>query len=96
MQTNIPADNADKFFTRTRTDSTNPKLMADLDAICDAKKPFTEMKRRFGLSMRDVCKTFGASYRTLQNWNADVNKPAPFVIRAVVEGVVNNNRRRHE
>lgn len=95
MPTNIPADNRSNFFSRTRSNSTNPKLMADLDAVCDAEKPFTEMKRRFGLSMRDVCETYGASYRTLQNWNADVNKPAPFVIRAVVEGVV-NNRRRHE
>ncbi len=95
MLTNIPADNDPQFFARTRRSTNNPRLMADLDAICDAEKPFTEMKRRFGLSMRDICESYGASYRTLQNWNAGVNKPSPFVIRAVVEAVVNNNRR-HE
>ena len=95
MATNIPADNNPQFFTRTRTNA-DPKLMRRLDAVCDAEQPLKALKKEFNISMRDICELFGASYRTLQNWNAGVNKPSNFVIRAVVECAVVNNRRRHE
>ena len=94
MATNIPADNADKFFTRTRVNA-DKSLMRRLDAVCDSEQPLKELKREFNISMRDICELFGASYRTLQNWNLGERRPSKWIFRAIVEAVV-NKRRRHE
>ena len=93
MATNIPADNAPNFFTRTRVNA-DKSLMRRLDAVCDSEQPLKELKREFNISMRDICSGLGASYRTLQNWNLNERRPSKWILRAVVEAVVNN--RRHE
>ena len=93
MPTNIPADNADKFFTRTRVNA-DKSLMRRLDSVCDAEHPLKALKKEFNVSMRDICNAMGASYRTLQNWNLGERRPSKWVLRCVIENAVNN--RRHE
>lgn len=92
MPTNIPADEESRFFSRTRRNA-DKELMRRLDAVCDAEKPFNELKQQFGISMRDVCTYTGASYRSLQNWNSGVRQPSKWVLRCVVEVAVTNARK---
>ena len=90
-KTNIAADLDDNFFTRTRVNA-DKKLMRRLDLVCDTDQPFKELKREFGITMRDICAITGGSYSTIQNWNLNERRPSKWILRCVIECAVMNRR----
>ena len=55
--------------------------MADREDITTAARRVKALRTRLGLTQRGMEARYGIPYRTIQNWEAGVSSPPPYVLR---------------
>ena len=63
--------------------------MNDRKAIESADNPIKELRERQGLSIKELSDLISAPYRTVQDWNAGKSKPPEWVLKLILDRVLN-------